>query len=1010
MADIPPILVQIQADVAQLKAGLAQAEASLKNLDGSVSKTNSVFDGFGSKLKGLAATIGVTFAAGTVVNFFKQSIAAAQEAEAVQTRLRTILLNTGGATREQVAALNEQAEALQKVGVVSKDNITMTQSQLATFDLQGKTIKTLTPAILDYVTAEKGAAASTDDFRSMTNGLAQALNGNFASLTKQGFVLTENQKKLLTTGTESERAAALTEILNSTYKDFNKTLAQTPEGRMIKLRNEFGDLKEEIGKGLLPVFEKVVGFLAKTVIPTLQSLIKFVKDNITEIKVFATVLTAGAVAWGVYTLAVKRAEIAQKLLNLAQKANPIGIIITAVALLSAGLVKLWNNSETFRKAVISMAKTALAAFASIVPMVAKVGEAIAKIVLGPIKGLLAGLSKLPGVGKYAKGALDTLTKGLDGISDLGDKAAKKANELSKSLDNLAKQGKKAGEETEKAGKKAKDVWAGSKDPKGEPSKEETKRLEKITALRKKEADVLEAWREAQAEAEKDAADAAIARDEKIAEAKERFAERKAEIEERYREQIADADERFAEAKAEAEKRQRDADEAARKKHAQAILDINTAFNRKETELKNAYIDKVANLERQAEEKRQEIAKQGAEKLADIVEKSRERLRSAWQKGTEFSLSDLFDTAKDKGIDILATLKAQLSKTKDFQKQIGELAGKGYSQTFIEQVASAGPEAGMEMLKQIQQLAPEQQAELQKMYKELETITESGMDQIAATLSTNTNLATTELRNAYNQAQRDIADALLQVNTDLNRNLAEAQKDYEAALTEAKRVRTEQIAEADKQLKDALAESQKDLEEAIADAQKALDKAKLEAKKQMDKALEEAQKALNKAIENAMKAFEKAIDAINERMTKKLADLQKKIAEIAAALAQLGAMSSVTLPKSFAVTQPVQTVSPAVYGGGVTVTTARDIGTTAAKLNKTEEEIINAAAQAAVKAVGGVGNVTINGINLTDPEGTAQALVSVVKYGQTVQVASTTRSGVQMTGLNAARAGIVKVAE
>jgi exonuclease VII small subunit len=162
---------------------------------------------------------------------------------------------------------------------------------------------------------------------------------------------------------------------------------------------------------------------------------------------------------------------------------------------------------------------------------------------------------------------------------------------------------------------------------------------------------------------------------------------------------------------------------------------------------------------------------------------------------------------------------------------------------------------------------------------------------------------------------------------------------------------------------------------------------LEAKKQMDKALEEAQKTLNKAIEDAMKAFEKAIDDINARMAKKLADLQKKIAEIAAALAQLGAMSAGGgLPQSYSVPKgaPVQVVSPSVYGGGVTVTTSKDIGKTAADYGKTEEEIINAAAKAAVQAVGGVGNVTINGVNLTDPEGTAQALVSVVKYGQTVE--------------------------
>jgi hypothetical protein len=1006
MADIPPILVQIQADVAQLKSGLAQAEASLKGLDDSVGKTNSVFDGFGAKLKTLAATIGITFAATQVVSFFKQSVAAAQEAEAVQTRLRTILLNTGAATEEQIKALNAQAEALEKVGVVTKENVTMTQSQLATFDLQGKTIKTLTPAILDYVTAEKGATASTDDFRSMTNGLAQALNGNFGSLTRQGFVLTENQKKLLTTGSESERAAALTAILDSTYKDFNKTLAQTPEGRMIKLKNEFGSLKEEIGKGLLPVFEKVMEILSKQVIPILKNLIKFIKDNSTELKVFIGVLGAGAIAWGLYTIAVKKAIIQERIFKAVMATNPIGLIITAVALLVAGMVKLFRSNETFRNAVITMAKAALNSFAAIIPIVARLFEAIMKISSGPLRLLLLGLSKLPGVGKFAKSGLDAINKGLEGISDFGDAASKKAKELAANLDKLGKEADKAKDKVDKV---KKDPFAGSKDPKGEMSKEEKKRLDQIEKLRKKEYDIAEAWREAEAEAQKDMAEAVAARDERIADAKERHAERVAELNERYQEQMADADERFAEAKADAEDRQRKADESARKKHAEAILQINTAFRRKETELLNAYNDKRANLEKAAEDKRQDIAKEGAKKLTEIVEKSRERLRSAWQSGTEFSLSDLFTTAKDKGMDIVATLREQLTKTKDFQKQLGDLSGKGYTQTFIEQIAKAGPEAGMVMLEQIKKLSPQQQKELNDMYMQLEDITNSGMDKIAETLSTTTSFATAELAEAYFQAEKDIADALAQVNSNLTINLAEAQKDYESALMEAKRARDEQIADADKTLNEALAKSQADLEEAIADARKALDKAQIEAKKQLDKGLEEAQKALNKAIEDAMKAFEKAIDEINERMAKKLADLQKKLAEIAAALAKLGSMPIVSLPSTGSVT-PVQVVKPVEYGGGVKVTTSPTIATTAAKYDKTEEEIITAAAKAAVAAVGGVGNVTINGVNLTDPEGTAQALVSVVKYGQTVQVATTKLSGVQLTGMAAYRAGITRYAE
>jgi hypothetical protein len=91
----------------------------------------------------------------------------------------------------------------------------------------------------------------------MTNGLAQALNGNFASLTKVGFVLDDVTKKTIKEGTETERAAALVKVLDSTYKDFNKNLANTPTGQMQKLANAADDAKQIIGTGLLDALRSI---------------------------------------------------------------------------------------------------------------------------------------------------------------------------------------------------------------------------------------------------------------------------------------------------------------------------------------------------------------------------------------------------------------------------------------------------------------------------------------------------------------------------------------------------------------------------------------------------------------------------------------------------------------------------------------------------------------------------------------------------------------------------------
>jgi len=236
------VVIDIAAEFTGNKA-FKQAETSTEKLTKNV--------------KQLAGAVGLAFSTSQILAFGKASIKAALEAQAQQERLANLVKVTVGATDAQVQSLNDQAEALQAIGVVNKENITQTQSQLATFNLQIDTIKALTPAILDYVTAEKGATASADQFKQMTNGLAQALNGNFASLTKVGFVLDEQTKKTIKSGTETERAAALVKVLDSTYKDFNKNLANTPTGQMQKLANAADDATEIIGTGLLDAIKSV---------------------------------------------------------------------------------------------------------------------------------------------------------------------------------------------------------------------------------------------------------------------------------------------------------------------------------------------------------------------------------------------------------------------------------------------------------------------------------------------------------------------------------------------------------------------------------------------------------------------------------------------------------------------------------------------------------------------------------------------------------------------------------
>jgi hypothetical protein len=940
---------------------------------------------FGASLKKLAGVMAATFGAQQLIKFGKDTVMAASNMEESLSKVRVVF--------------GDGAAAVEKFGASAAVNMGISnQAALEAAGTYGNLFQAFGLGQGESQKMSMSLVQLAGDMASFNNtsiddailALRSGLSGETEPLKKFGVALSDVRLKAeaaaMGLGTYSgtlppaiKSQAAYSLIMKDTtlaQGDYART-AEGTANTMKTMGAQFEDAKVALGEALMPAFRSLLGVLNK-IIPMLKALGNFFKNNKDEIKAFAIVVGVGSVAWGVYTIAVKRAEIAQKLLNLAQKMNPIGLIVVAVGLLAAGLVRLWKNSETFRNVVLSVAKAAIKAFASVIPMVGKVFEVIMKVVTGPLRLFLGALSKLPGVGKYAKGALDTINKGLDGISDFADKAAAKANDLIKTLDNVGK----AKEKADKAGSKDKgkggagrETADGFVDPAAakKAAAAEEKRLTKLRDYKDKVKDIYKDMNEVIAESQEKMVEAAKDRDEAMANAQERYADTVADLNKSYNEALASAQETYDDAVGD-----------ARKRHTLALADIAKDYAKKTEEIEFRLQERLNDIRARAAEKSADLQQKAADKQADIIRQSVDRLRSAFASGTGFSIADMFKTAKSGG-GLLDAMKKQLEAARKLQQNAAYLAGEGYSQTFIEQVVKAGPEAGNQIVEGLKAASPEQQAEIRNTFMDMEGIQETGLDVLAQSMSNGANFATAALRDAYDQVAVDLKNSLAEVDAELKESLADAHSDYRRSMSAAMAESLERTAEAKRQL-----------EEALANAAETLEKSRLAAKKRLDEGLAEAQKTLQDALVKAQQAYQEKIDEIAKATEKKLADLRAKLAEVAKQIAALGAAQAAAAAMANA----------PVYGGGgarwiyrwsccsskkqkpLSLRNYHYYADKAAALVGTIGYQGMTAAQIASERSRESGNrfaVTVNATTNASPASIASSVVAAQKYGQAVTV-------------------------
>ena len=225
-----------------VKLGLKNGDYD-RGIDKSKKKTNS----FAQSIKKIGGTIIAAFAAKKIFDFGKSAI----EASDIQQKAEQSLLVALNGRRDVQQALIKQAGELQKKTLFGDEETIKAQALIAAFVKEKDSIRQVLPLVQDLATAKNMDLAGAADLVSKT------LGSSTNALSRYGIEVKG------AVGSQ-ERLTSLTNGLATAFGGQAEAAAKAGAGPMKQLSNAWGDIKETIGKYLIPILNKVAQwFLSK---------------------------------------------------------------------------------------------------------------------------------------------------------------------------------------------------------------------------------------------------------------------------------------------------------------------------------------------------------------------------------------------------------------------------------------------------------------------------------------------------------------------------------------------------------------------------------------------------------------------------------------------------------------------------------------------------------------------------------------------------------------------------
>lgn len=262
LRDLIPLATRLQNEFKQ--TGSPQVLAALGKVNAEIAKQKALLDSvsasaqrltskgiFSAAFWGNLAAGAITAVTSQISNFFRQSFDEALEADRISAQLRSTLDNLGRTDAFERISASAQRMA-DKFKFIDKNDILEVFNKLIDYGkLTEKQMNDLLPVIIDFAAKQRISLQESSDV------IVKALEGNGRALKTYGIDIKD-------AGTETERLNVIMTTLKDKVDGAAEAFANSASGGIATAKQEFKNLQEEIGNGLLPVLNSLLDFFVKT--------------------------------------------------------------------------------------------------------------------------------------------------------------------------------------------------------------------------------------------------------------------------------------------------------------------------------------------------------------------------------------------------------------------------------------------------------------------------------------------------------------------------------------------------------------------------------------------------------------------------------------------------------------------------------------------------------------------------------------------------------------------------